>query len=318
MTKGTTTGRSRRRLGRGLESLISAPVEIEVPDAPPSAPPTKAPEPAGPAAEGIQQVPVDRITPSPRQPRRDFDEAGLEQLANSIRSAGLMQPVVVRAGADGGYELVAGERRWRAAQRIGLKELPAIVRDLDDRTAAELSIIENVQREDLNPIERADAFHRLAQDFGLTHAEIASRVGLDRTSVTNHLRLRELDPIGREALRSGRLSMGHGRALLALTNIATQRNLTKQAVAGGWSVRELERRVRAAMAPPAPKGSGGTPSAHAAHMDDLQRRLGKHLGTKVAIRTGRKRGTGEVSIAFYSFDEFDGLMNRLGFEDAGT
>jgi ParB family chromosome partitioning protein len=255
---------------------------------------------------------LDSVRPNPKQPRRDFDPEALERLAQSIRSAGLMQPIVVRPQDDGGFILVAGERRWRAAQLIGLGELPAIVRDLDDRTAAQLALVENLQREDLNPIERAEAFRRLIDDFGLTHQDIAEHVGLDRSSVSNHLRLLELDQDTMDALRTGRLSMGHGRALLALANLTERAALGRQADRQGWSVRELERRIRGRTRSTGPS-SPSREDPRRAHMKDLERRLGEHLGTKVTLSAGRKKGSGTLTIAFYSLDEFEGLMERLEF-----
>jgi ParB family chromosome partitioning protein len=257
-------------------------------------------------------IPIADVRPNRHQPRRAFDEESLRGLADSIESAGLMQPIVIRPEPAGGFEIVAGERRWRAAQLLGLPTIPAVVREIDDRTAAEWSLVENLQREDLNPLERSEAFQRLIDEFGLTHQEVADRVGLQRSSVTNHLRLLELDESTQEALRSGRLGMGHGRALLSLTNIQERSRLGQRAAAGGWSVRELERRIRgrqpggAASPPPAP-------SPHRAHLEDLQRRLGEHLGTKVRIESGRKKGEGRLIVSFYSLDEFEGLLRRIGF-----
>jgi ParB family chromosome partitioning protein len=302
---------------------MSAPVTIDVPRQEPetgSSPPlsaarpqdaTDAGEPSRAPAVGIRMLAVEDVRPNPSQPRRDFDPDALQRLGQSIRSAGLMQPIVVRPHQRG-YLLVAGERRWRAAQLIGLAELPAIVRDLDDRTAAQLALVENLQREDLNPIERAEAFRRLIDDFGLTHQDIAKHVGLDRSSVSNHLRLLELDEDTTDALRTGRLSMGHGRALLAITNEVERAALARQSDRQGWSVRELERRIRDRTREAAETVPRREDPRHA-HMKDLERRLGDHLGTKVTLNAGRKKGAGTLTIAFYSLDEFEGLMERLGF-----
>jgi len=314
----------RRRLGRGLESLISSPVRIDLQAQPPPAdaggrqpPPTQ--EEATTAHADVSQTPVVRmvalgsVQPNSRQPRRAFDEASLRNLAQSIESAGLMQPIVVRPRTEGGYEIVAGERRWRAAHMIGLREIPAVVRDIDDRTATQWSLVENLQREDLNPLERAEAFRRLIDEFGLTHQEVAQHVGLDRSSVTNHLRLMELDEFTQDALRCGRIGMGHGRALLAVTNLEGRQQLARQAVARGLSVRELERRIRRRQRAAAAPASGGS-VPQKAHLQDLQRRLGEHLGTKVLIQSGRKKGSGRLIISFYSLDEFEGLLHRIGFQ----
>jgi ParB family chromosome partitioning protein len=318
----------RRRLGRGLDSLISAPVRVEV-QAPGHAPGEvhgevtgKPPQPAsdqpiahparGGQPAGLRMIPIGQVQPNPRQPRRAFDEESLRGLAQSIESAGLMQPIVIRPRPAGGFEIVAGERRWRAAQMLGLPEIPAVVRDVDDPTAAQWSLVENLQREDLNPLERAEAFQRLIDEFGLLHQEVADQVGLQRSSVTNHLRLLELDESTQEALRSGRIGMGHGRALLAIDNINERKRLAQRAATRGWSVRELERRIRRRQRD-ASSSRPSTPTPQKAHLEDLQRRLGEHLGTKVRIESGRKKGEGRLIITFYSLDEFEGLLRRVGF-----
>jgi ParB family chromosome partitioning protein len=307
-----------------LSSLISAPVSVDVPGEAPTEVDTPPPStsnvagttepPAGGSAPLVVEVAIEDVRPSPSQPRQDFDETALTALAESIRSAGLMQPIVVRPARSGGYELIAGERRWRAAERIGLQRIPAIVRDADDQVAAEWSLVENLQREDLNPIERAVAFQRLIDEFKLTHQEVAERVGIDRSNVSNHLRLLDLEDDLQQLVREGLLSLGHARTTLGITNLEERRRLAIKAVREGWSVRELERRARAPRAsasePTAPKPA----SPARAHVKDLERRLGEHLGTRVNVRSGRKKGTGSVTIAFYSFDEFEGLMQRLGFE----
>lgn len=320
----TTTEKppSHRKLGRGLSSLISAPVRVDTP--PHLTAPTVGAAAATPAATAesgfdIRHLPVAQIVPNPRQPRQHFDEQSLKALADSITVSGLMQPIVVRQRRDGRgeFEIIAGERRWRAAQVAGLQKIPAMVRDVDDRLGAELSLIENLQREDLNPLERAEAFRRLIDEFGLTHQELAERVGLDRSSVTNHLRLLELDEFTRTAVRDGGLSLGHAKALLALTNNRLRSALAKEAVKRAWSVRELERRVKARQqtdittehAPPV-----GLKSPAAANTVDLERRLSEHLGTKVHLYRGRNKGSGRLVIEFYNLDQFEGLMRQMQFE----
>jgi ParB family chromosome partitioning protein len=311
---------ARRRLGRGLESLISSPVRVEIPPAEtePQRPETTAPESSETRAgrsdpsTGLRMIPISDVRSNPHQPRQAFDEESLKGLAQSIETAGLMQPIVIRPRSTGGFEIIAGERRWRAAQLIGLREIPAVVRSIDDRTAAQWSLVENLQREDLDPLERSEAFKRLIDEFGLTHQELADQVGLQRSSVTNHLRLLELDTATQEALRTGRIGMGHGRALLAIDNIEERRQLAQQAATRGWSVRDLERRIRRRKR----EVSTSTPSSAAprnAHLEDLQRRLGEHLGTKVRIESGRNKGEGRLIISFYSLDEFEGLLRRVGF-----
>jgi ParB family transcriptional regulator, chromosome partitioning protein len=327
---GTISKGIRKRLGRGLGSLISAPVRI---DADPGVNrPTASPyASAGTDAtrqddtiagdDQIRSLPLQQVHANPRQPRQDFDDESLRALAASIRNSGMMQPIVVRPDRKGGYQIVAGERRWRASQQLGLERIAAIVRDVDDKTAAQFSLVENLQREDLNPIERAEAFQRLVDEFGLMHQEIADSVGIDRSSVTNHLRLNELDDNTKDAVRADRLSMGHAKALLALTNISVRAALATQAVQRAWSVRELERHAkaagegRAAQSAQADSTASATPSLLRTHLTDLQKRLSEHLGTKVRIRPGRKKGSGSMTIDFYTLDQFEGLLTRLQFQN---
>jgi ParB family chromosome partitioning protein len=193
-----------------------------------------------------------------------------------------------------------------------MTSIPAVIRDVDERTAAEWALIENIQREDLNPIDRAEGFKCLAEEFGLTHREVAERVGLDRSSVTNHLRLLELDETCQAAVSAGLLSLGHAKALLAITNIDRRRAVAAQALRHGWTVRELERRAQ--REPRASTPGADAPRTLPAHMRDLEKRLGEHLGTRVRLQGGRRKGTGRLTIEFFSLDEFDGLMRRLEFQ----
>lgn len=305
-----TTSKSRRRLGRGLSSLISSPVEV-APPADTSVEPVR-------REQDLHDLALDAVQPNPHQPRRTFDEEALESLASSIRISGVMQPIVVRPVGSGKYELVAGERRLRAAGLAGLETIPAIVREVDSRTSAEWALVENLQREDLNPVERARAFARLISDFSLTHQEIADRVGLNRSSITNHLRLLDLDPSSLAALETGGVTLGHAKALLAITNLDTRGKLRERTIADCWSVRELERRAREAAAiskaitePPSP--SDPMPSPRSAHLLDLEKRLTEHFGTGVRIKPGKKKGAGELIIAFYDVDQFEGILERCDF-----
>ena len=300
----TTTGR--RRLGRGLTSLMSTPVPVE------TTPGEQARVvPAARPDGDLTMVDIDRIHADPRQPRRRFDEAALESLAASIRTAGLMQPIVLRPREAGGFQLIVGERRWRAARNVGLAKVPAIVREIDDQTAAEWALIENIQREDLNPLERAEAFRRLTDEYGMTHQDVAERVGLNRSTVSNMLRLLELDDFCRDAVVNGRLSQAHAKLLLAVGDLALRRQLTELAIREDWSVRTLDKRIGSVGGSLKRKGtSSGAP----AHRHDLERQLSDHLGTKVRVHPGKKKGTGRLSIEFYSLDQFDGLMQRLGFK----
>lgn len=306
-----------RKLGRGLSSLIESAAPVRVVHSP--LPHSSAPEAAMPAAapaspDASTHINIDQIVPNKFQPRRGFDEASLAQLADSIRHSGLMQPIIVRraGGGGGGYELVAGERRWRAAKLAGLAHIPALVRDLSDEESAEWAIVENVQREDLNPIERAHAFRALTERFGLSHAQIAERAGLDRSSVTNFVRLTELEAQIQEMIGAGRLSFGHGRALLAVPSVETRLSLAMEAAREAWSVRRLERAAASISA-------GGKPAtqvpkgARPASLEDLERRLGEYLGTKVNILTSATGKRGKVVVEFYGLDHFDGLMGRIGF-----
>jgi ParB family chromosome partitioning protein len=323
-----TAAGGRRRLGRGLSGLISSAVSITLPQdresrdsavGPGTDPRADVPRGTTPEATGIRLIRAADIRPDPRQPRQRFDEAALDALAASIRAAGLMQPIVVRPGVGGGYRIVVGERRWRATRKLGLEHVPAIVRDLDDRAAMEWALIENIQREDLNPMERADAFKGLTEQHGLTHQEVADRVGLDRTSITNLLRLHELDDYCKEAVRNGHVTAAAAKVLLAVGSADARQQLARQLIREGWSVRTLQGRARAFLGPKsqeAKPAAGGPPAegdAPRLHRKDLERRLSDHLGTRVRIDAGRKKGTGRVIIEYYSLDQFDGLMDRLGF-----
>ena len=303
----------KRKLGRGLKSMISTPVEVDA--SPATATSTgDATEAVGDVQGGLQFLPVKSITANKWQPRQVFDQEALAALADSIKKAGVMQPVLVRTAPDG-YELVAGERRLRAAEMAGLDQIPAVIRDIDDRAAAEWSIIENIQREDLNPIERAEAYQRLQDQFGLTHQEIADQVGLNRSSVTNHIRMTELDEGTKEAVRTGLISGGHAKSLLSVASISERSRLVRLSIAGNWSVRELERRVRRIQ-------DGGSKSTNAkevnptrSHLNDLEGQLAEHLGTRVHIQQqGKKAGKGKLVIEYFDLDQFDGLLAKMGFK----
>jgi len=330
---GTVPSKKKRRLGRGLGSLIPVPVEapveatptgsgtaplaspgLEVPGA--EAPTRGMPGPnATPGAEAVLRLPVDSIIANTYQPRASFEAEALEQLAASIKRSGLMQPIVVRStGNPGQWELVAGERRLRAVKSIGQAEVPALVVEATDQEAAELALIENVHREDLNPIERATGLLKLHEGFGLTHQQLAERVGLNRTSITNLLRILELDDFSRAAVQRGSLTLGHAKALLSISDPAIRRSTAAAAVNGGWSVRELERRVRTLLETEQ-QGPGELVSpitSKQANVEDLERRLTEALGLRVHIALGRKKGTGSIQIRFETLEEFDHLTERLG------
>jgi len=306
---------TRRRLGKGLGSLISAPVNVE----PKASPPPPADSSVAGRPEGVSSLRIDLIKANPKQPRKAFDEKALDALSSSIQSAGVMQPIVVRQADGGTYEIIAGERRWRAAQRAGLGVIPAVVRTADDRQSAEWSLIENLQREDLNPIERAEAFRRLIDEFQLRHQDVGELVGLDRSSVSNHLRLLELEDELQDLVRSGLLGQAHARALLAITNSELRRQIAIRAVREEWSVRAVEREAgrhgdgRRREGPGDPPSAAPVASARRANLADLERRLADHLGTRVRIRPGKKKGSGTLTVEFYDSPQFEGLMRQIGF-----
>lgn len=280
----------RRGLGRGLEALLGdAPVTQH----------TTAPD-----GDGASTAAVDEIWRSPFQPRRWIDDDGIEELAASIRSQGLLQPVVVRPRAAGGFELIAGERRWRAAQRAGLERVPVVVRDVDDRGALAMALIENVQREDLNPIEEAQGLERLRQEFELTQEQVAEAVGKSRPAVANLLRLLNLPEAVRELLAQGDLETGHARALLALP-VEDQEPMARVVVKGQLSVRQTEALVRRAAKKPEPR-----PTAVDPDIRRLEIRLSEKLGAGVSINHTRKGG-GKVVISYASLDDLDGILSRL-------
>ncbi len=276
----------RPALGRGLSALI--------PDVPP--PPPRVDTPA--------EVDLDLIEPNRLQPRRIMDDAKLEELAQSIRGSGIIQPIVVRRRGERAYEIVAGERRWRAAQRAGLLKVPVVIRDVPDDKRLELALIENVQREDLNPIEEARAYKRLADEFGLTQEETARAVGKDRATVANYQRLLSLASEVQADVATGALSMGHARALVALPDAAAQRRAARDVRSRGLSVRETELLVKRRLAPPAPPPPGPDPHTKAA-----AERLRVALGTSVEI-VRRRRG-GRIEIRFRSEEELQRLFEQL-------
>ena len=273
-------------------------------------------------AERLLRLPLDDIRPNARQPRRGFDDDALDGLAASIRQSGVIQPVVVRraAGSNGSgvaYELVAGERRCRAARRAELTDIPAIVVDISDEEAGAWALVENLQREQLDPIERASGFAALRDEFGLTAGEIAEQVGMNRSSVANFIRLLELEPEIRAMLSSGEgagLTAGHGKALLTLAAGEPRLELAREAAAGGWSVRRLEHAV-AASADESARG-GATRDKVKRDEDpqlrDVSDQLTEHLKTKVVVQAARDRSSGRVVIHFSGVDGFEAVVERLG------
>ena len=278
-------------LGRGLSSLIPEPTQ-----------PTE--------ASPLRDIALDSIVPNTYQPRREFEEDALDTLSASIRELGVLQPILVRQLADDRYELIAGERRWRAARRAGLTELPAIVRDVDDETSLAQAVVENVQRAELNAIEEAAAFEQLIDEFSLTQDQVATRVGRSRPAIANSLRLLQL-PMGiQRSIIEGRISAGHGRALVALEP-AVQETLAERTIDQGLSVRALEALVRQAGEDTTPDHSGGsgTGSAKAPALLEVEELLGERFDTKVAAVMGAKRG--KLTIDFADLEDLDRIYTII-------
>jgi len=285
----------KRGLGKGLDALLST----RVPD--------ETPVPAQPGDE-LRVLPVDLVDCSPYQPRREFNKEALQELADSIRAQGIVQPILVRPSPKPGrYELIAGERRWRAAQLAGLHEVPALVRRMEDRAAMCIALIENIQREDLNPLEQAEGLARLVEEFEMTHDTVAEAVGRSRSTVTNLLRLLELDPAVKKLLEARQLEMGHARALLALPG-PKQVEAARQVVAQGLSVRETEALVRRMADDKAGKRKPG--KAVDPDIRRLEIDLSERLGAGVSIRHERS-GAGKLEIRYGSLDQLDGILKRI-------
>jgi len=284
----------RKGLGRGLDALLGGAALATVGEE---------------STDELRQLPVDLIQRGKYQPRRDMREEGLKDLADSIKAQGVVQPILVRPIGERRYEIIAGERRWRAAQMAGLHEVPAVVRDVPDRTAIAIALIENIQRADLNPLEEAEALQRLINEFEMTHQQAAEAVGRSRVAVTNLLRLLELTREVQELVRQSALEMGHARALLSLKGIA-QTDCARKVVDQGLSVRETEHLVRKRLGE-----AGAHGKTHAAPRTDpnvrkLERDLTEKLGAKVSVEAGAK-GKGRLVIHYSSLDELDGILARI-------
>ncbi|MFG0246862.1 MAG: ParB/RepB/Spo0J family partition protein [Phycisphaerales bacterium JB052] len=327
----------RARLGRGLGALIeqgNAPsVSIDLEQGHGSSEAVqntntkdaeRAPKPeAMPKAmddrQRVLEIAVGDIVPNPHQPRRVFDEQALETLAASIRTHGLMQPIVVRRSGET-YELVAGERRWRAAKIAGLDTVRALLSEADDERSAELALIENILRADLNPIERAMGFAQLIDRFGMTQQQLADRMGMGRSAVANLIRLLELDPSLQVLVAQGDLSVGHAKVLLSCQNHDLRMKLAEECIAEGWTVRLLEQRINDAHVinqetQPAPN-KVETSEQGRLHtvLRDMERRMSEQLGTRVTLKTNAQGSKGRVVIEFYDLDQFDGLLARMGVQ----
>jgi len=274
-------------LGRGLDALLGADEPSAVV-----------------GGDALASLSIDALQPGRFQPRAHIGQEGLAELAESIKAQGVMQPILARPLGAGRYEIVAGERRWRAARMAGLATVPALVRDVPDRNALAIALIENLQREDLNPLDEAQGIKRLTEEFGMTHAEAAQAVGRSRAAITNALRLLELAPPVQALLREGKLDMGHARALLALPALR-QIDLAREAVARQLSVRQVEKRVAGLTARPAARARSDRDVAR------LEDELSGQLGTTVSIRTGAKPGSGKLIVHYSSLDQLEALLNRL-------
>jgi ParB family transcriptional regulator, chromosome partitioning protein len=303
----------RNALGRGLGALIREPEPVQ--PAPETHQPVAAVAVAGgaavaaarePIAHGPQEIDIDLVEPSPYQPRTRFREEALEELARSIQASGIIQPVVVRPVANR-FQLIAGERRWRAAQRAGLQKVAAIVRQVSDELALEMTLVENIQREDLNAMEAARAFERLMDEFQLTQESVAERTGKDRATVANAIRLLKLEPTIQDWIEEGKLSAGHGRALLAVIDPQLRMRYAQRASRGGLTVRQIERLAsRRARGNKEKVEAQVDPNVREA-LDELQR----HLGTKIFLRERTKLRPGQLVLEYYEDSQLMGLYDRL-------
>ena len=295
----------RNALGRGLSALIREPEPPpQVSSVPAPAAATAAA--AAPALSRSLEIDIDLIDPSPYQPRTRFREESLEELARSIRSSGIIQPVVLRPIGTR-YQLIAGERRWRAAQRAGLQRVPAVLREVPEELALEITLVENIQREDLNPIEQARAFDRLMTEFGLTQEDVAERTGKDRTTVANAVRLLKLDRPILDFIEEGKLSAGHGRALLAFPEPTLRLRIARRAARGGLTVRQIER-----LASRRSRATGSQPSVLLdANMRAALEELQRHLGTRVTLRPRIGNLPGQLIIEYYDEAQLTGIYDRL-------
>lgn len=296
----------RKALGRGLEALIPAAVEREVPIVPEQ---RTEPRAAEPRAGDIQHLPLAKIVRNPSQPRTQFDPATIRELAASIRERGVLQPVLVRPAGEG-YQIVAGERRFLAAREAGFHSIPAIVRPLTDRESLLIALIENIQRENLNAIDEARAYYRLATEYGLQHDEIGQRVGKDRSTVSNIIRFNNLPQEVQALIESEKISAGHARALLSLTSPKQQIDLAAATASHGWSVRELEERIKRSGVSRVARPRRAPRRAFSAELMSLEDELMRIVGSKVRI-TRRRGGSGSILLEYHSEEELDRLLGLL-------
>ena len=289
----------KRGLGRGLDALLGGTQSEDLTPA----------EGGEPGTVDLQHLPVDLIQRGRYQPRRDFNPESLQELADSISAQGVIQPIVVRPVDGGRYEIIAGERRWRATQQAGLDQIPVVVRDVTEEAAMAMGLIENIQRDDLNPLEEAEALHRLLNEFELTHQQVAQAVGKSRTTVTNMLRLLELTDEVKQMIIDRQLEMGHARALLGLKGQA-QSDAARQVARNGWSVRETEKLVRRLQGEELASDMPKPVKKLDPDVLRLQDELTDKLGAKVHIKQGSK-GKGQVMISYNSLDELEGILDHI-------
>ena len=283
---------ARQTLGRGLSALLGDE------------------KPVGQQEAISPEIDIDLIEPNPDQPRTQFTEANLEELAQSIRANGVVQPIVLRQ-IGGRYQIVAGERRWRASQRAGLRRIPAVVKVVSDDKLLELALVENIQRQELNPIEEAKAYRKLIDTLGLTQEMVAERVGKDRTIITTSMRLLRLPGEIQRVIEEGGLSAGHGRALMMTDDPKIQRRLANDAIDGGWSVRETERAVKKAVKSPQATDTKGVSRTVDANVKAAETKLMRSLNTNVKIVAGKKGSGGKIEIEYYGTDDLDRIFQLL-------
>ncbi len=283
--------KKKRGLGRGLDSLLGTQKKVAA---------------TGPDDSGLRQMPVEWLEPCRFQPRRHFDPTGLQELADSLKAQGMIQPISARPLAKERFEIIAGERRWRAAQMLGWRDVPVVVHEASDEVVMAMALIENIQREDLTPLEEAEALGRLLDECGMTHQQVAEAVGRSRTAVTNLLRLRELEPPVRAMLEARELDMGHARALLGLQG-GEQVEAAREVVRRGLNVRQTEKLVREWGRKPAARPT----RPRDRDVERLENLLGEHLGTRVVLQHNA-RGKGRMLVDFHSLDELEGILEKLG------
>ncbi|MBI2923606.1 MAG: ParB/RepB/Spo0J family partition protein [Planctomycetes bacterium] len=288
-----------KKLGKGLDYLLGEALGTPAEVLPAAAP-----------ASATSEIAIRDIRPNPFQPRKVWDPVEVEELAGSIREQGLIQPIVVRK-VDNGYQIVAGERRFRACQKLGRETIPALVREFDDKGMLEVALVENLQRKDLNPIEKAQAFKALIDRFRLTHEAVSTRLGLERSSVTNFLRLLDLPESVRDAVSRGTLSMGHARCLVGLSSPGEQLLLAKKIEREGISVRKLEKLVQNLKSTP-PARTESVKGISPAVVKDHEEKLRRHFETKVRIKSGKGRGA--IIIEYYNLDDFDRILEKIGVD----